>query len=166
MNALKPDLLPFLSSLIVTLSDLPVFVNHITKHQPIKVTQSSSSSSFIHLISCGSLLIKLLPHCHFCVIAVFYFHCQYPKRASLFLVQTAKRWETMETVTDFIFGVSKITADGNCSHEINRCLLLGRKAVTNVDNILKSKDITLPTKVHLVKAIVFQQSCMDVRAGP
>ena len=63
--------------------------------------------------------------------------------------------ETMETVTDFIFGVSKITADGNCSHEINRCLLLGRKAVTNVDNILKSKDITLPTKVHLVKAIVF-----------
>ena len=64
--------------------------------------------------------------------------------------------ETMETVTDFIFGVSKITADGNCSHEINRCLLLGRKAVTNVDNILKSKDITLPTKVHLVKAIVFQ----------
>ena len=86
MNALKPDLLPFLSSLIVTLSDLPVFVNHITKHQPIKVTQSSSSSSFIHLISCWSLLIKLLPHCHFCVIAVFYFHCQYPKRASLFLV--------------------------------------------------------------------------------
>ena len=63
--------------------------------------------------------------------------------------------ETMETVTDFIFGVSKITADGNCSHEINRCLLLGRKAVTNVDNILKSKDITLPTKVCLVKAMVF-----------
>ena len=63
--------------------------------------------------------------------------------------------ETMETVTDFIFGVSKITADGNCSHEINRCLLLGRKAVTNVDNILKSKDITLPTKVRLAKAMVF-----------
>ena len=64
----------------------------------------------------------------------------------------ANRWET---VTDFIFGGSKITADGDCSHEINRCLLLGRKAVTNVDNILKSKDITLPTKVHLVKALVF-----------
>ena len=61
----------------------------------------------------------------------------------------------METVTDFIFGVSKITADGNCSHEINRCLLLGRKAVTNVDNILKSRDTTLSTNVCLVKAIVF-----------
>ena len=63
--------------------------------------------------------------------------------------------ETMETVTDFIFLSSKITADGNCSHEIKRCLLLGRKAMTNLDSILKSKDITLPTKVHLVKAMVF-----------
>ena len=63
--------------------------------------------------------------------------------------------ETMETVTDFIFGGSKITADGNCSHEIKRRLLLGRKAVTNLDSILKSRDITLPTKVHLVKAMVF-----------
>ena len=62
--------------------------------------------------------------------------------------------ETMETVTDFIFGVSKIIADGDCSHEIKRCLLLGRKVVTNLDNILKSRDITLRTKVHLVKAIV------------
>ena len=60
-----------------------------------------------------------------------------------------------ETVTDFIFGGSKITADGDCSHEIKRRLLLGRKAMTNLDNILKSKDITLPTKVHLVKAMVF-----------
>ena len=63
--------------------------------------------------------------------------------------------ETMETVTDFIFLGSKITADGNCSHEIKRCLLLGRKAMTNLDSILKSGDITLPTKVYLVKAMVF-----------
>ena len=62
---------------------------------------------------------------------------------------------TMETVRDFILGSSKITADGDCSHEIKRCLLLGRKAVTNLDNIVKSRDITLPTKVHLVKAMVF-----------
>ena len=62
--------------------------------------------------------------------------------------------ETMETVTDFIFRVSKIIADGDCSHEIKRRLLLGRKVVTNLDNILKSRDITLWTKVHLVKAIV------------
>ena len=64
-------------------------------------------------------------------------------------------WETMETVTDFIFGDSKITADGDCSHEIKRCLLPRRKSMTNVDLILKSRDITLPTKVHLVKAMVF-----------
>ena len=63
--------------------------------------------------------------------------------------------ETMETVTDFILGSSKITADGDCSHEIKRCLLLGRKAMTNLDSIFKSRDITLPTKVHLVKAMVF-----------
>ena len=63
--------------------------------------------------------------------------------------------ETMETVTDFIFLGSKITADGDCSHEIKRRLLLGRKAMTNLDNILKSRDIILPTKVHLVKAVVF-----------
>ena len=64
--------------------------------------------------------------------------------------------ETVETVTDFLFLGSKITADGDCSLEINRCMLLGRKAVTNLDSILKSRDFTLPTaKVHLVKAIVF-----------
>ena len=63
--------------------------------------------------------------------------------------------ETMERVTDFIFLGSKITADGDCSHEIKRCLYLGRKAMTNLDSILESRDITLPTKVHLVKAIVF-----------
>ena len=63
--------------------------------------------------------------------------------------------ETMETVTDFIFLGSKITAHGDCSHEIKRCLLLGRKVMTNLDSILKSRDITLPTKVHLVKAMVF-----------
>ena len=67
----------------------------------------------------------------------------------------ANRWGTVETVTDFILQGSKITADGNCNHEIKRCLLLGRKAMTNLDSILKSRDITLPTKVHLVKAMVF-----------
>ena len=64
-------------------------------------------------------------------------------------------WETVETVSDFILGGSKITADDDCSHEIKRCLLLGRKVMTNIDSILKSRDITLPTKVHLVKATVF-----------
>ena len=63
--------------------------------------------------------------------------------------------ETVETVTDFIFGGSKITADGDCSHDMKRRLLLGRKVMTNLDSILKSRDITLPTKVHLVKAMVF-----------
>ena len=63
--------------------------------------------------------------------------------------------ETVETVSDFILGGSKITADGNCSHEIKRCLLLGRKVMTNLDSIFKSRDITLPTKVHLVKGLVF-----------
>ena len=63
--------------------------------------------------------------------------------------------ETVETVSDFIFLGSKITADGDCSHEIKRCLLLGRKVMTNLDNILKSRNITLPMKVHLVKAMVF-----------
>ena len=63
--------------------------------------------------------------------------------------------KTVETVSDFILGGSKITADGDCSHEIKRHLLLGRKVMTNLDSILKSRDITLPTKVHLVKAMVF-----------
>ena len=67
----------------------------------------------------------------------------------------ANRWEKNETMTDFICLGSKITADGVCSHEIKRHLLLGRKAMTNIDNILKSRNITLPTKVHLVKAMVF-----------
>ena len=67
----------------------------------------------------------------------------------------ANRWDTMETVTDFILGGSKITADGDCSHEIKRRLLLGRKVMTNLDSILKSRDITLPTKFRLVKAMVF-----------
>ena len=67
----------------------------------------------------------------------------------------ANRWETMETVTDFIFLGSKINADGDCSHEIKRHLLLGRKTMTDLDNVLKSRGITLPTKVHSVKAIVF-----------
>ena len=63
--------------------------------------------------------------------------------------------ETMEIVTDFIFLGSKITADGDCSHEIKRCLLLGRKAMTNLDSLLKSREVTLPTKVYLVKGMVF-----------
>ena len=63
--------------------------------------------------------------------------------------------ETVETLSDFILGGSKITADGDCSHEIKRCLLLGKKVMTNLDSILKSRDITLPTKVYLVKAMVF-----------
>ena len=66
--------------------------------------------------------------------------------------------ETTETVTGFIFWGSKITADGDCSYEIKRCLLLGRKAMNNLDSILKSRDITLPTKVHLVQAMVFFRS--------
>ena len=74
--------------------------------------------------------------------------------------------ETMETVSDFILGGSKITADGDCSHEIKRHLLLSRKVMTSLDSILKSRDITLPTKVCLVKAMVFPVVCMDVRVGP
>ena len=70
-----------------------------------------------------------------------------------------------EIVSDFIFLDYKITADGDCSHEIKRHLLLGRKVMTNLDSILKSREITLPTKVHLVKAMVFLWSCMDVRVG-
>ena len=67
----------------------------------------------------------------------------------------AKRWETVETVIDSIFLGSKITVDDDCSHEIKRCLLVGRKVMTSLDSILKSKDITLPTKVHLIKVMVF-----------
>ena len=73
--------------------------------------------------------------------------------------------ETIETVTDFIFLASKITADGDCSHEIKRRLLLGRKLMTNLDSILKDRDITLPTKVHLFKAMIFPESRVDVRVG-
>ena len=78
-------------------------------------------------------------------------------------------WQTeggkVETVTDFIFLGSKITVYDDCSHEIKRCLLDERKAMTNLDIILKSRDLTLPTEVHVVKAMFFQQSCMDVRFG-
>ena len=70
-----------------------------------------------------------------------------------------------ETVSDFIFGGSKIIADGDCSHEIQRHLFLGRKVITNLDSIFKSRHITLPTKVHLVKAMVFPVVMLDVRAG-
>ena len=74
--------------------------------------------------------------------------------------------ETMETVTDFVFLGSKITANGDCGHEIKRHFLLGRKAMTNLDSILKSRDITLLTKVHIVKAMVFPVACMDLRVWP
>ena len=73
--------------------------------------------------------------------------------------------ETVETVSDFLFWGSKITADGECSHEIKRCLLLGRKFITNLDSIFESRDITLPTNVRLVKAMVFPLVMYDVRVG-
>ena len=73
--------------------------------------------------------------------------------------------ETVETVSDFILGGSKITVDGDCSHEIKRCLLLGRKVLTNLDSIFKSRDITLPTKVCIVKAIIFPVVMYDLRVG-
>ena len=73
--------------------------------------------------------------------------------------------ESTETVRDFLFLGFKVTAEGDCSHEIKRHLILGRKVMTNLDSILKSRDVTLLTKVHLVKAMVFPVSCMDVRIG-
>ena len=73
--------------------------------------------------------------------------------------------ETVETVANFILGGSKIIADGDCSHKIKRCLFLGRKVMTNLDSIFKTRDITLSTKVHLVKAMVFPVAIMDVRVG-
>ena len=73
--------------------------------------------------------------------------------------------ETVETVSDFNFGGSRITTDGDCSHDIKKHLLLGRKVMTNLGSVLKSRDITLPTKVHLLGALVFPLSCMDVRVG-
>ena len=76
------------------------------------------------------------------------------------------KWETMETVADFIFLGSKMTADGDCSHEIKRRLILGRKVMTNLDSIFKSRDITLPTKVHLVKVMVFPLVMLNVRVEP
>ena len=74
--------------------------------------------------------------------------------------------ETMETATDFIFLGSRITVGSDCSHGIKRRLLLGKKGMTNPDTILKSRDITLLAKVHIVKAMVFQKSCTDIRIGP
>ena len=82
------------------------------------------------------------------------------------ITRVKKMGETMETVTDFIFWGSKISADGNCSHEIKGCLLLGRKAVTNLDSILKSRDITLLKKVHLVKSMVFPGTMYRCGVGP
>ena len=73
--------------------------------------------------------------------------------------------ETVESASDFILGGSKVTADGDCSHEITRHLLLRKKVITQLDSILKNRDITMPTKVHLVKAMVFPVLCMDARVG-
>ena len=78
----------------------------------------------------------------------------------------ANRWETVETVKDFIFLGSKITADGGCSHKIKRCLLLGRRAMTNLDSVLRNRKITLQTKACIVKAMVFLWSCTGVRVRP
>ena len=86
--------------------------------------------------------------------------------ASSFITSWQIDGETMETVTKFIFLGFKITAVGDCSHEIKRCLLLGRKAMTNLDSILKTRDITLLTKVCIVKGMVSQESCMVMRVGP
>ena len=89
-----------------------------------------------------------------------------PSRCGIGAHQTLHGGNHTETVTDFIiFLGSKITADGDCSHEIKRCLLLGKKDMTNLDSILKSRDITLSTKVCLVKAMVFRGSCINVRVG-
>ena len=91
------------------------------------------------------------------------------KKTKIMTSSPITSWEidgkTVETVSDFIFWGSRFTADGDCSLEIKIRLLVGRKVKTNLDSILKSRDITLPTKVHLVKAMVFQWSCMDVRFG-
>ena len=87
-------------------------------------------------------------------------------RASSPITLRQTEGEKVETVTDFLFLGSKITADGGCSHEIRRCLLLGRKSMTSLDSVLKSRDITLLTKVHLVKDIIFPVVCTDVKAGP
>ena len=85
--------------------------------------------------------------------------------ASGFITSWQIDGETVEIASDFIFLGSQITVDGDCSHEIKRCLLLGRKVMTNLDSILENRDITLPKKVLLVKAMVFQVSCTDVRVG-
>ena len=95
------------------------------------------------------------------------------KRTKIMVAGPITSWqidgETMETVTDFIFLGSKIIVDSDCSHEIKRHLLFGRKAMANLDSILKSRDITLPRKVHIVKTMVFpvvMYGCMDLRVGP
>ena len=87
------------------------------------------------------------------------------KKSKIMASDPITSWQTVETVTDFIFLGSKITAGGDCSHEIKRYLLLGRKPMTNLDSILKSRDITLPTKVIWSKLWFFQWSCIDVRVG-
>jgi len=92
-----------------------------------------------------------------CVVSLKYFYKSF--------VYVHIDGETVETLADFILGGSQITADGDCSHEIKICLLLGRKVMTNLDSILKSRDITLSTKVCRVRLWFFQWSCMDVRVG-
>ena len=88
------------------------------------------------------------------------------QKTNIMISSPITSWQIdVETVRDFIYLGSKITADGDCTHEIKRCFLLGRNTMTNLDSIFKSRDITLPTKVYLVKARFFQWSCMDVRVG-
>ena len=107
---------------------------------------------------CPQVQIEKTSSTYFCVFYIYIFIYVY-----IFNIQKTKimasgpitSWETVETVSDFIFLGSKITADGDCSHEIKRRLFLGRKVITNLDSIFKSRDITLPTKVCLVKAMVF-----------
>ena len=95
------------------------------------------------MVSCLILLVRKFP-----------LICKKPFKSAYPITSWEIDGETVETVSDFILGGSKITADGHCSHEMKRRLLLGRKVMTNLDSILKSRDVTLPTKVHLVKAII------------
>ena len=111
------------------------------------------SSSYLRLLV--FLLVVLIPVCDSSTLAFCMMYFAYKLNKKGFCFFNGMDGKTVETVADFIFLGSKITADGNCSHEIKRCLLLGSKVRTNLDSILKSRDITLPSKVCLVKAVVF-----------
>ena len=121
----------------------------------------SRCSALCSLTLC--ILVLSREHCH--GVLLFFLSLMTGIMASGPITSWQIDGETVETVADFILGGSKITADGDYSHEIRRRLLLGRKVMTNLDSILKSRHITFSTKVCLVKAMVFQWSCMDVRVG-